>query len=395
MQSLEDFYRFMQQLQTARRDFAASCLAAITDAQDIAVLENALHAIDKLPGSGDKRMLEVGGEPTPVVLDYERRELERDIVFLDRTTQEFFQHLGTDHTGFSSAVEDCTRFLRNRSYASFITDRDGTVNNYCGHYRSSHQPVYNAVVLSRFVSHVAGASVILTSAPLEPHGIIDLTTMPERTVTLAGSKGREYLAVDGRRGHKEVPQEQQSALEELNGRIDALLRDPAHAPFALIGSGVQYKFGQTTVARQDIHDSITQEQSERFLETVTSVVRDVDPDGTTFAIEDTGKDIEIMLTVGGSREFSKGDGVAFLAQEVPIDFTLAGTHLVCGDTHSDVPMVEAVCERAGQSRTATVFVTTDEELKRRVTATSTDCFFVDSPDVLITALNRVSTGMPQ
>lgn len=392
MQSLEEFYSFMQRLQTARRDFAASCIAGITDAQDIAVLENALHAIDNLPGSGDRRMLQIGGQPAPVVLDYERRELQRDIQFLDRTTQEFFQQIASGHASFSSAVEECTQFLRGRTYAAFITDRDGTVNNYCGHYRSSHQPVYNAVILSRFVARVAGASVILTSAPLEPHGIIDLTTMPERTVTLAGSKGREYLAVDGRRGHKEIPADQQSALRELNHRLDALLSEDRQRHFALIGSGVQYKFGQTTVARQDIHDSIPREQSQEFLETVTSLVRELDPDGTTFGIEDTGKDIEIMLTVDESREFSKGDGVAFLAQELPIDFSGEGTHLVCGDTHSDVPMVAEVADRAGQSRTAALFVTTDDELKRSVRAAANDCFFVDTPDALITALHRVTTG---
>jgi hypothetical protein len=391
MQSLEEFYEFMQRLQPARREFAAACLAGITNAMDIAVLENALHAIDRLDGDGDVRTLLLGGDPAPVTLDYERRELSRDITFLDRTTQEFQRQLGADHKNFENDVEECVQFLRDRPVSTFISDRDGTVNNYCGHYRSSHQSVYNAVFLSRFVRAIRGESVILTSAPLEPHGILELSTMPERTVTIAGSKGREFVAVDGSRDQMAIPEEQQSALTRLNDRLGALLEKPEYRPFSLIGSGVQYKFGQTTIARQDIHSSIDTNRSDSFLEVITNLVREIDPKETIFQIEDTGKDVEIMLTVEGSREFTKGDGVSFLAQKLPIDFAGDGFALVCGDTASDLPMVTAVAELAGVARTLAVFVTGDEELGHRVQSTVPESLIVSSPDVLVTALNRIAS----
>jgi hypothetical protein len=391
MQSLEEFYDFMQRLHTARRSIVASCLSRTNDPQDIGVIQNAIKVIDNLPGSGYTRSLEIDGNTLDLELDYERRELERDAVFLDRPIQEFYQTLANDHQRFSESVGECLEFLRDRDMHTFITDRDGTINNYCGHYRSSHQSIYNAVFLTHFIRRCTSEAVILTSAPLEPHGIIDLSAMPERTVTLAGSKGRELLTADGRRASKPIAPGQAEALQTLNERLEQLLEHKRNRPFALIGSGLQYKFGQTTVARQDIHGSVAAQESQRFLQSVTELVQELDPSGSTFQIEDTGKDVEIMLTVEGEREFSKGDGVAFLAEELPLDLDGSSCALVCGDTGSDVPMLEEVIARAGAANTATVFVTTDTELRRRVSTVAGDHWFVDSPDVLVVALNRLAS----
>jgi hypothetical protein len=151
---------------------------------------------------------------------------------------------------------------------------------------------------------------------------------------------------------------------------------------------VQYKFGQTTVSRQDIHGSIPREQSDAFLETVTTVVRDLDPNGTVFQIEDTGLDIEVMLTVEGTKDFDKGDGIRFLDDELAIGLS-AGPTLICGDTSSDVPMVEAAVELAGYENVTTLFVTEDDDLRDRVRATGADCAFVTAPDILVAALGRI------
>ncbi|MFP4377282.1 MAG: hypothetical protein ACLFP4_09575 [Spirochaetales bacterium] len=388
MQTLEEFYEFTQRLHTTRQAITSAYIARTNDPYDVSVLQNGLHAIDKLPGDKLNKRLIVGDAEATVRLDYERRELERDIFFLEHSAQEFQEKLARENDKFASEVEGTVNFLRNIPIRTFLTDRDGTINNYCGHYRSSHQPIYNAVFLTTYARSCPEQSVILTSAPLEPHGIIDLNAIPERTVSLAGSKGREYLSVHNTRGEMEIPHEQGEKLQQLNARLADLLDEEGCRKFAFIGSGVQYKFGQTTVARQDIHNTISDEASQRFLERVQSLVTNVDPEGTTFQIEDTGKDIEIMLTIEGAREFTKGDGVAFLAKELELPLE-SGTTLVCGDTASDVPMVEKIAELAGTTNTATIFVTEDRALRDRVRETVKDHWFVSSPDVLVTALYKI------
>ena len=116
-------------------------------------------------------------------------------------------------------------------FQSFITDRDGTVNNYCGRYLSSIQSVYNAVYITRFATACVKNTVILTSAPLEQGGLVNITTIPDKTVVNAGSKGREYRDLNGNHGTFPVAPEQQAKLDELNGRLVELVQQPQHEKY--------------------------------------------------------------------------------------------------------------------------------------------------------------------
>ena len=53
------------------------------------------------------------------------------------------------------------------AFHNLITDRDGTINNYCGRYKSSVQSAYNSIFLSRFATDCCQNSIILTAAPLQ------------------------------------------------------------------------------------------------------------------------------------------------------------------------------------------------------------------------------------
>jgi len=217
----------------------------------------------------------------------------------------------------------------------------------------------------------------------------DVSAAPQRLFVLAGSKGREYLDRGKRRGRLPVDKAKQKKLDRLNRRLEALLRDPRYQAYALIGSGLQFKFGQTTVARQDIYGSIPQSESREFMSTVQQLIGEIDPADEIFRIEDTGKDIEIILTVegeGGLRDFDKGDGVLFLDGELGLALS-RGPNLICGDTSSDIPMASAA---AGSSiDTWTIFVTRDEGLKDAVRRVCRHVCFVSEPDVLVTALNNI------
>jgi hypothetical protein len=392
METLEQFYEFMDELQTLRRVVAEYVANGLGAGKYRGSLENAAHAIDELPGDGLDKRLHAGGRPVTVRLDYERVELEKDILYL-RDGEEGLvrwmaqQHDASAEVSFDEEVRRTSAFLKEIPVEVFLTDRDGTVNNYCGRYRSSHQSIYNAVYLTRFATFCTHQSVILTSAPLGGDGLLNLTAMPGGTVHYAGSKGREYHSKDGHTGRQPVSERQEAALKQLNERIEELLSSDRYRPLRYIGSGIQYKHGQTTVTRQDIHGSIPEADSQAFLTTIRDLLREVDPEETIFRIEDTGKDIEIMLTVDGEREYDKGDGVTYLTQELELGMD---THpsLICGDTGSDLPMVQQAATIGGDDRVATVFVTTDRSLKKRVESLGVRHLVVSTPDVLVTALNR-------
>ena len=143
-------------------------------------------------------------------------------------------------------------------------------------------------------------------------------------------------------------------------------------------------------SRQDIGKSIDAEESSAFLATLEALVAELDPDQKNFRIEDTGLDVEIILTVEtageGLKDFDKGDGVKFLNEELDLQM-FRGPHLICGDTGSDVPMLEASLELAPDTKA--IYVTRDEGLTKRINGLTTDALIVPEPDMLITILGTV------
>jgi hypothetical protein len=385
MQTLTDFYELMGKTTTLRRMLVGFYFAGSVKLEEVSGLRNACEALEetKTADGHHEFLVKPGGRKTQLTLDYEIDELEKDLFFFEHGEDALYRYVADrvpDLQAQMSAVQD---LLRPAQDASFITDRDGTVNNYCGRYRSSVQSAYNAILLARFARARAKTPVVLTSAPLEDFGLVDLTTMPDKAFLLAGSKGREFRDPQGRRHEAPVDAEKGRRLAELNSRISVLLEAPEFEEFGLIGSAAQYKLGETTVARQDMYGSVPTNRSENFLERIRNLVAELDPEGETFRIEDTGYDIEIVLTRDeGDRDFNKGDGIDFI--DAQIGLGLDGPTVVCGDTSSDVPMVERVADTSTDLRS--IFVTTDDELKRRVESAAPQSVFVDSPDVLVLAL---------
>ncbi len=327
-----------------------------------------------------------GGKRTAIAVDYEIAELEKDLIFLDEGESALRERLCDHSPGMAAEIAAVCDLSVPGAEAVFITDRDGTVNNYCGRYRSSVQSAYNAVHLTRFAQARTRRALILTSAPLADHGLLSLSVQPTDRFLLAGSKGRELLDTTGRRHQTPIEPAKQEKLDALNGALLDLLESHEHEELALIGSGIQRKVGQTTVARQDIYGSIEVGRSLQFLETVRELVSRLDPKGEAFRIEDTGYDIEILLTRDeGDRDFNKGDGISYVDRTVGLDLT--GSVLVCGDTASDLPMVTAAASTAEDLRV--VFVTEDDQLKREVERQAPQSVFVTRPDALVLGLGTL------
>ncbi|KAL6073991.1 Trehalose 6-phosphate synthase [Balamuthia mandrillaris] len=411
---------------------------------------------------------------------YTIAELLKDIYFVlngeDALINDYFPKL---HPNFTNEVHSVVSMLQRATksndpqdqpipFQCFVTDRDGTINNYCATYNSSFQSLYNAVFLSRFVlpssapEHINTNDnannvqkqqtktkkkvihpIIMTSAPLS--GLCAVSVNPSHSMIYAGSKGREFLDLSGRLHKSFIDPRKQRLLDKLNAKLEALVALPQYEKFTMIGSGLQEKFGQTTIARQDTNRSVPVEESLAWLSTVRQVVdlveleeaeakeqrqplsnhksdkeeaEEEEAEGQeeaernktrpqdhqkNFMIEDTGLDIEIILTIEDNsnasvvRDFHKGDGLAFLCEELGLSMQ-RGPHLVCGDTSSDVPMLEEALRHCPR-QTFAVFVTKEEALRRRVREAflkqrreeegqrEENVVFVSEPDVLVTALN--------
>jgi len=235
-----------------------------------------------------------------------------------------------------------------RRLSNFITDRDGTINNYCDRYASSVQSAYNATWLSLFAKSCTDNAVIVTAAPLggrpSAEGLLELSVAPRGVFTYTGSKGREYFDQNAQRVLEadELPDKQRETVEELHRRILSLCAQPGNTKFLGIGSGLQRKFGEVTMARNDPAGTVPEPESKRFMAAVRQVKEELDPDGTELDLHDTGTDMEIFPRMMATRApFDKGNGVRCLDRKLHLHIA-DGHNLVCGDTSSDVAMIEAV-----------------------------------------------------
>jgi hypothetical protein len=391
--TMKDFYGLMAESKGVRSEIVLDLFAGRkVHASALRFLESCHEALSAIVGKDFKGVLAIGeARKISVDLRYEITELEKDLIFLREGEQAFTEHLEAMHQGYSSMISDGAEELGSLAFNCLITDRDGTTNNYCGRYRSSIQSVWNSVYLTRFAKKRAEHPVIITSGPLKNGGILSVSTAPEGLFIYAASKGRECLDLSGAIHRYPVPREKQEVLDRFNERLLGLVREMEYEPFSLIGSGLQFKFGQSTIARQDISGSIPAGESEAFLRTIEGIVRQIDPEGRTLRIEDTGLDIEIILTIEdrqrGLKDFDKGDAVRFLDGELGLELS-RGPHLVCGDTSSDIPMVVAAMEMSRQTRA--IFVTKNRELARKVEEVSPSAIIVPEPDILAGILNELS-----
>jgi hypothetical protein len=415
VETLQDFYDLMNETCTIRREVVNALVhskkpytprrTGASDALD--ALARALDSLESLPrqkggspegerssGEGLRRIRYGKGRRLSLDITYEIEELKKDALFLREGEDALYDYLDGLHGGILAEVRDAAGMLRRHPVRCFVTDRDGTVNNYCGRYASSVQSAYNGLFLSRFARRQPEKAVLLTSAPLTDVGLVDISVMPQGDYVYAGSKGREYLDRSGEIRTYPIDDARNRALALLNRRLQALLAEGRHEIHRLIGSGLQFKFGQTTVSRQDIYGSIPEEESLLFLDLVRSLVREIDPDERIFRIEDTGLDIEIILTIAddvsseGVKDFDKGDGLRFLDREVGLSLQ-GGGNLICGDTRSDVPMVQAAVESSPD--TTAVFVTGNDELKESLRSRCAHALFLTTPDALVLLLNELSS----
>jgi len=390
--SLNDFYNLMFYTRDIKKSIVNDILNnKICNSEMIDLLIDALEILNNLPGNQYEKIINHHNTQVKLNLFYEISELQKDIYYLLHKEQDFYEYLSNLNPNFFKQLADGKDFLVNNKFKNLISDRDGTVNNYCGRYNSSIQSIYNAVFLSRYAIYSADNAVILTSAPLKNVGLLDMSVSTDNLFIYAGSKGREYLDKNNNKHYLSIDSEKQKILDKLNNEIDNLLNNEEYQIFALIGSGFQKKFGQTTIARQDIYNSIPPDISESFFNQIINLVNYIDPTKKYLSIEDTGLDIEIILNINNEdnelKDFDKGDGIEFLDRNIPLNINELGA-IICGDTKSDIPMLTTAIKKT--NKVAAIFVTNDDNLKESINNICANSYFVSSPDILVTILNEIN-----
>ncbi len=423
IRTLKELYRLKAETRELRQPIVKNIIKQrVVGQSSVESLKNALYSIQTIYIDDDtgQRLLRLDDlRQIEVDLTYEIRELQKDIYYLEYGEDKFIEYLAKFIPDFRTYINHGLETLKGKHFNAFITDRDGTTNNYCGRYRSSVQPIYNSVFLTRFAKHCCNYPIIITSAPLKDFGILNVSINPSNTFIYAGSKGREFIDLNEEFHSFPIAESKQEIIRLLNERMLALLQEQDFEKFNFIGSALQIKFGQTTVARQDITQSIRDDESTAFLEKVKSIVHEIDPTGRNLRIEDTGLDIEIILTIDVDcddcpiKDFDKGDGLSFIVEKLGIAHSKDSTNyapkgieeveqllsqlgippskgptLVCGDTPSDIPMLKKAVEMFDD--VWAVFVTRDEALKKQVEEICPNSFTVPYPDVLLTILGLLS-----
>ncbi|NDY57194.1 trehalose 6-phosphate synthase [Desulfovibrio sulfodismutans] len=362
------------------------------DPAHAALLERTLVALSRPGGRGSvKELLLPDGRSIGVDLNREREELEKDILYLGSGEDALLRHLAREIDDFDDHLEAGRQFLGDRRFNCFFTDRDGTVQSYHGRYATSVQSAYSAVFLCRFAMNRTTYPLMLTSAPLRGPGILDVTAIPSGIFAYGASKGREYLDRAGNRGALPIAPRKKELLKALNDRLLALVHRPENEVFTLIGSGLQFKFGQTTLARQDMDGTVPEDRSVELLASVRDVAAALDPAGENLRIEDTGLDLEIILTIedeaGGIKDFDKGDAVAYLDRSLGLGLE-NGPHLACGDTPADIPMALAASARGAE--TLAIFVGCGDSTTNLIREKLPNALFFPSPDMLMALLGATA-----
>ncbi len=223
---------------------------------------------------------------------------------------------------------------------------------------------------------------------------MDLTCVPtdENWLTFGGSWGREWLL----RGQRLVDEssftdESRRALDELTVKLRMIFSDRS-APFyhfQFVGSGFQRKVDRITLGIQNVSGDIAVDVQKAYLEMVKGILAHVDPQNSFFLWKAEKLDVEICLKVveGEAATWDKAKGMELLLRHLGTDLS-HGNCLICGDTASDLPMVEYALNL--NPHTYAVFVNPSEEIKvvmRRLLKTDR-CCFVSCPEVLHAAMAK-------
>ncbi|GMT06193.1 hypothetical protein PENTCL1PPCAC_28367 [Pristionchus entomophagus] len=418
VRQLADFYMLMNKTAQVRRQIVEVVLKGMPVKHHFAIsLENAKNALEKSCEANTTRLVldttanaeDPDGANLTATFDIsdELDELTRDLAFLQfvqeddiNNVEQFIDTLGSFHPSGPAAYQEevdkaCALLTKADHFHFFFTDRDGTLKSYSCSYPTSIQPAYSAVIQAQFARRCAQFCAIVTTAPLVHIGILNMSTMPEGSCAYGASGGREWYLNPALQFKDDTVSDQDLALlNKAFEKVEDLLENPEFRNFTWIGSGLQKHFGHITVAKQDNNNSIPHRKSVSLYENLARIVHDVDPMGHTLTLREGELDLKIFTKAKLSgRIFNKGHGIRLIERKMGLKLT-DGNILVCGDSETDIPMLEE-CLLVAPANVYTIWVTTDDSLKQKVSTTcsrfgNTNVEFVSSPKVLLGAMGKAT-----
>ncbi|EPB78918.1 trehalose-6-phosphate synthase domain protein [Ancylostoma ceylanicum] len=418
IKQIADFYMLMAQTAQIRRQIVEVVLKGMPIRPHFALsLENAKNSLENSCISDSNRLVlettchqeDADGANTHATFDItdELTELQKDLAFLsfiqsDETNnvEQFIDTLGSFHpsgpTAFAAEVEKASTLLSQGDHFHYVfTDRDGTLKSYSCSYPTSVQPAYSAVIQAQFARRCAQFCAIVTTAPLVHIGILNMSTMPEGYYAYGASAGREWYFNPAMQFKDDsVSDADLMLLNKAFDKVEDLLENPEFRNFTWIGSGLQKHYGHITIAKQDVNNSIPHRKSLLLFDEVSKIVNEVDPSGAILTIRENEYDIKIYTKAKLSgRIFNKGHGVRLIERKMGMQLH-DGNILVCGDSETDLPMLEE-CLSVAPPNVYTIWVTKDEALQEKVTQTcarfhNNNVTFVSCPEVLLGAMAQAT-----
>lgn len=130
------------------------------------------------------------------------------------------------------------------------------------------------------------------------------------------------------------------ALERFNDEMKVLLSSREYSQFGLVGSGVQRKVDRLTLGVQTVCGHVQPELSTRYQDQVRERVHRVDPSMRMLHFDpSTELEVEVVLK-NNEVVWNKSHGVKRVIETVGDSLEPPGRVLICGDTSSDLPMVQ-------------------------------------------------------
>lgn len=381
--SLDAFAALMADSATLRRQAASAILAGKpVPAETTAALAQIRDAVDEAMDRDGVAALPMD-EDRVLRLDLaaEAGQLENDVLYLEEGREALMKHLGRQRHGLRDAVRQGLRELAAQGLETLLCQADALLCAPGQRFVTAVQPAWNAVALGRFAAARAARTVLWSAAPLSGPGLADLRTLPRRACVLAGSLGRQIVDATGRESASPLSLAKASLLEGINARLAMLLADPDWRAFAYVGSGLQFRRGETVLARQDSRESIDEDASLALLEHVHDIVDAVDPEREHFRVEDDGCDVVVTPTASADdagQEYSAREGLRALEQALGADFA-KGSHLVCCTGQDGLELLEALTEKNRDVRC--LFVGDREDLGRKARELCPHTALAAHPDV--------------
>ncbi|CAJ0576512.1 unnamed protein product, partial [Mesorhabditis spiculigera] len=413
VETLDDFYSLMMRTRNIRRQIVERVLKGIPIKPHFGIsLRNAKDSLEQSCIPNTKTLLLKSSPDSPEMAKFgiedEVWEFEKDLSFISHlqsddvdNVERFVDTLVAQHPisteAFKEEVNRAVELLYDADHFQyFFTDRDGTLKSYSCSYPASIQPAYSGVIQSQFARRCAQTCAILTTAPLFHIGILDVSTIPEGYYYYGASAGREWFIDPGNKfKDNSIPAAHLEMLDRVFDGISSLLDKPEFKPFTWVGSGLQKHCGHITIALQDIYKSVNPNLSQKLASSVKTIVQAVDPEATTLFINQAELDLKICLRDNeDGRTFNKGDGVRLLCTTMKCDLK-EGNILVCGDSDTDLPMLEHCLENAPSEHVYTIWVTVSETLKQKVSSLcdrygNRNVAFVSCPEVLLGAMAQAT-----